>query len=224
MSKRSDLTGQKFGKLTGIKYVNSNKNGHAVWLCKCDCGCIITALAHQIKSGNTKSCGCLKSEVATKRNTIHGLSLGKNGKITKLYGVWNRMKQRCLNPNTTDSKLYHDRGITVCKEWFNYKIFHDWAISNGYTEGLTIERIDNDGNYCPDNCEWITNKKQARNKRSNHLIAYAGKRKTLAEWSEILKIDSSLLRYRLKAWTVEKAFNTPIRGRDTKNEGQTIIS
>ena len=210
MSERLDLTGQKFNRLTCIKCIGSNKRGLSIWLCKCDCGNIITALGYQVKNGNTKSCGCLKREVIIKRNTIHGLCFDKNGKKSRLYGMWHRMKQRCFDSNCDDFKLYGNRGITVCKEWLDYKPFHDWAMSHGYKKGLMIERNNNNGNYHSDNCEWATAKQQARNKRNSRFIIYLGKRKTLAEWSEILNIGHKTLFYRLKNWSVEEAFTTSV--------------
>jgi hypothetical protein len=154
----------------------------------------------------------LQREVLIKRNTKHNLSQDENGNTTRLYSIWCRMKQRCFYVNSLDYKFYGGRGITVCVDWRNdYKKFHDWAIANGYDKNLTIERTDNYGDYCPDNCKWTTRTEQSRNKRNNHKISFNGQTKTLAEWSEILGIESSLLRYRLKHWSIKKAFTLPVR-------------
>jgi len=213
MSKALDLTGQRFGRLVCIKDVGRDKYGNVLWLCLCRCGKKIIVPTKSLISGNTKSCGCTGKEKTKKRNTTHGLCLNKEGKKTRLYGIWMRMKQRCLDVACSDYKNYGGRGIKICDEWLGYKNFHDWAISHGYKKNLTIERCNNAGDYEPDNCEWITAEKQARNKRTNRFITYKGKKKILSEWCKILKMDHSLLRYRLKHWDIERSFNQPIRGR-----------
>jgi len=155
----------------------------------------------------------LQRQALIVRNTTHGLSLDETGRKTRLYSNWARMKQRCRDVKAYDFARYGGRGISVCVEWLDYKTFHDWALLNGYREGMTIERIDNDGNYEPRNCTWIPASQQARNKRNNHFVTHWGVRKTLAEWSQILGIESSLLRYRLAHWSIDRALSEPIRGR-----------
>lgn len=210
-SNYKDLKGQRFGRLTCIEDVGRSKRGCALWRCRCDCGREAVVVSHSLISGNTKSCGCLASDAVIERNTKHSLSR-KNGKTARLYGIWRRMKQRCLDENCSDYAKYGGRGINVCDEWAgDYKVFHDWAVSAGYDDTLTIERLDVNGGYNPQNCAWIPSADQARNKRNNHFIEYRGSRKTLAEWSEELGMESSLLRYRLKHWGVNRAFNTPVR-------------
>jgi len=149
----------------------------------------------------------------SERNKTHGLSIGANGKKTRLYSIWIRMKQRCSDLNSSDFNEYGGRGITVCDEWAKYEKFHKWAMSNGYKENLTIERKDNDGDYVPLNCCWASRSEQSKNKRNNHLISFHGETKILMDWSRELGVDQSLLRYRIKNWGVERAFTTPIRGR-----------
>ena len=145
------------------------------------------------------------------RNLKHGLSCDENGKKTRLYGIWVRMKQRCRDVKSSDYKRYGGRGIQVCNEWLeDYKTFHDWAMANGYAKGMSIERIDNEGNYTPENCTWIPMAKQAANKRNSRLITYDGKTRHLAEWARVLGIGHSLLRYRLKHWGVEKTFSMEV--------------
>lgn len=153
----------------------------------------------------------MKRPELSERNKTHGLSLDENGRKTRLYGLWGRMKQRCRDPRAKDYPRYGGRGISICQEWRDFKNFHDWALSNGYNDSLTIERSDCNGNYEPSNCSWITPAAQARNTRKNHRITYMGQTKTLAEWSEILGMESSLIRYRLKAWgNIDEALSTPV--------------
>lgn len=131
----------------------------------------------------------------------HGL--GKS----RLYNVWKTMRRRCNSPTANKYKNYGGRGIKVCNEWQEFPLFYEWAMANGYADNLTIDRIDNDGDYCPENCRWATNKEQARNRRSNHLITYQGETHTLIEWSEITGIPRHKLSDRLCKlnWTVERA-------------------
>lgn len=160
MSKINNLVGKQFGRLTVIKYDGSNKNGRALWLCQCDCGNTKTILGSSLLNGSTLSCGCYNKELVKKTNIKH------NKSYSKLYKVWQGMKTRCYNKNFIYYCNYGGRGITICKEWLNdFEIFYKWAISNGYKEGLTIDRINNDGNYEPNNCRWITRAEQNRNQR-----------------------------------------------------------
>lgn len=145
------------------------------------------------------------------RNTVHGLMKGPDGKRTRLYGIWVRMRQRCYDPNSSDYNRYGGRGIKVCQEWNDYRNFYNWAMANGYNDELSIDRIDPNGNYEPSNCRWIPLTDQNRNKRNSRLITYNDETKTLAEWSRILGIEHSLLRYRIERWGVEEAFTKPKR-------------
>lgn len=148
MTKIRDIKGMRFGSLIAIKRVGSNEKGHSLWECKCDCGKTIVNLSNRLLTGNSSTCGC--------RNG-HGM------RYTRLYRTWINMKQRCTNPKEMHYKRYGGRGIKICDEWINsFKSFYSWAINSGYKDSLTIDRKDNDGNYEPNNCRWITNAENAR--------------------------------------------------------------
>lgn len=210
MGKLVDLTGQRFGHwLVLEKAVKPGKlkDASAVWLCKCDCGNTRIVSGRNLRSGISKSCGC----------TIR--KHGGNG--TKLYLVWGDMKTRCNNPKSVPYKDYGARGITVCPEWRNsFENFRNWAFANGYQEGLTLDRIDNDGPYSPENCRWTTMKEQCNNRRSNHFLTYNGETHTLSQWAELRGMSLATLRERLFVhhWSVDKALNTPVRKKNSCNK------
>lgn len=136
----------------------------------------------------------------------------EHGVGSVLYNKWGSMKTRCYYPKSKDYKNYGGRGIKICDEWLNYDNFRNWSISTGYQEGLTIDRIDNDRNYEPSNCKWITMKEQQRNKRNNRIITYNGKSLTLVEWGEIYNINPDRIGARLKnGWSVEDALSTEVK-------------
>ena len=162
MPKYKDLSGERFGKLVAIKPTGKN-NGAYVWECSCDCGNVIRVSGIKLTNGHTRSCGCLRREGTRKASYTHGLS------NTRLYRIWGNLKTRCLNPNSDNYEYYGGKGISVCNEWLHdFKAFYDWAMENGYADDLTIDRKDSDGDYCPLNCQWITqseNAIRANNKR-----------------------------------------------------------
>ena len=163
MTLKIDLTGQRFGRLTAIIPTEKRRGRCVIWLCRCDCGNLTEVSLDDLRREHTKSCGCLHREISQKRsgNLSH---LYKHGRTrTRLYRIWNHMKDRCLNPNHIKYHRYGGRGINVWPEWKgNFVAFKFWAILSGYQNNLTIDRIDNDGNYEPDNCQWITRAENAR--------------------------------------------------------------
>ena len=185
--KKQKLIGQRFGRWTIIKRVENNKYNQIRYLCQCDCGNIRVVYLGQLKSGRSKSCGCLSTELKRKRANIHSKS------NTRIYHIFKSMKVRCLNPNYKAYKYYGARGIRVCDEWLDkengFMNFYNWAMENGYRDDLTIDRIDNNGNYEPSNCRWVTMEIQANNIRTNIIIKYNNEEHTLSEWSKILKLN-----------------------------------
>lgn len=203
MPKIIDLTGQKFGKLSVIRMVGKNKNHKAMWECKCECGNVICVDSHSLRCGNSKSCGCSRQHINRKH--------GDSGDRARLYTIWANMNMRTSNPNNSCWKDYGGRGITICEEWKDYEAFKRWATENGYEPNLTIDRIDNDKGYSPDNCRWITRKMQCYNRRSNHLLKYGDEEKTIQEWADQFNLKRNTLVHRLKlGWSIEKALETPV--------------
>ena len=204
MSKLIDLTGQRFGRLVVVEMAE-RKKGKTYWRCRCDCGEIKDVRGACLRKGRAKSCGC------SLYGNTHSLKHGYFG--SRLYNIWCGIVQRCTNPKQANYKLYGGRGIKVCEEWRkDFKAFHDWAVANGYTDDLTIDRIDVNGNYCPENCRWATKKEQSNNTRTNRLITYKDETHTLQEWADFLGASKGAIYRRLKrGWSVEKALTTPIK-------------
>lgn len=136
-----------------------------------------------MRSGHTQSCGCLEKEVKSAAHTKHGK------RNTRLYRIWANMKGRCFNPNIKEYKWYGGKGISVCPEWMNFQVFYDWAMDNGYADSLTIDRIDQNGNYCPDNCRWLALSDQQSNRSNNRHLTYRGETRTVKGWSEKFGIE-----------------------------------
>lgn len=205
MSETIDMTGRRYGKLT-VERKGRSANG-MIWLCRCDCGNIAkrkgTDLRRTLRKtgGANISCGC------THPMKTHGQTK------TPLYGAWNNIKNRCYNKNINNYHNYGGRGIKVCNKWRNsFEIFYAWAIANGYKKGLSIERIDVNGNYTPENCTWIPLEKQCRNRRDSRRLTWQGITLTPIEWSEKLDISHNAIQLRVsRGWSCERIFTQPYR-------------
>lgn len=181
----NDLTGKTFGRLY-VMGVDDDGGRKTKYICACDCGNFKSIRSDALLSGATKSCGCIKRE-QDKINLKRTQSHKQNG--TRLYEIWQGMKKRCYNKNCPDYPNYGGRGIKVCDSWKNdFSTFYKWATENGYNINLSIDRINNNGGYEPNNCRWTDSKTQANNRRSNIIIRIGNRKKTLKEWCEIFNV------------------------------------
>lgn len=198
-----DITGKRYGKLVVTGYAGK---GH--YHCICDCGEERDVLRGNLVKGRQTSCGCYVREINSKRMTTHGESK------SHLYIVWAAMKRRCYNPNSKDYKNYGGRGIILCPEWKeNFTLFRDWAIKNGYKQGLQIDRKDTNGNYEPSNCRWVTQIENENNRRDTKKVIYNNKQYTLRQLADEFKISRSVLYDRIygNGFTVDEAVNLPVK-------------
>lgn len=201
MAAFKDLTGKTFGKLTVIGQTGETKYGNRVWKCVCECGNYTDAFTAELNSGHKQTCG------------NHSRSVGFVSKSTRLYRTWQNMKNRCYWEKDKSFRNYGGRGIRVCEEWKNsFSNFREWALRSGYKDNLTIDRINTNGDYSPENCRWATIKQQENNKRNNHRLEFNGITKTISEWAEALDIPKQALSNRIKAgWPVEEALTRPLK-------------
>lgn len=202
MGKTVDLVGKKFGSLTVLNYEYSTKGGKRIWRCRCDCGNESLVQTSNLTTGHTKHCQkCGYKELAKKRTT-HGK------RRTKLYTKWHSMRRRCEEKTSKSYKDYGAKGIKVCEEWKDPEKFFAWALSHGYEEGLEIDRIDSKGDYCPENCRFVTRLVNANNKSNNRIILHNGEERTLAEWSRHYGVKYDYLHKRMsKGDSFEEALN-----------------
>lgn len=207
MGKLIDLTGQKFGRLTVIKRTDEiATNKSAKWHCVCDCGNECIKSSTSLRKFPKSSCGCWKAEITSKLYKKYDI------KNRKLYEIWKGMRARCYSERNYDYHNYGDRGIIISAEWRDYNVFQKWAIEHGYIEGLTIERIDVNGNYCAGNCCWIENKYQSQNTRKVKRFTYNGKSYTIRQLSENFNVNYYALKSRLTQymWDIERAIKEPV--------------
>ena len=220
--------GQKFGRLTVIELDhvehtidNSGKTcNKEYYKCVCECKNEVIVLKDYLKNGHKRSCGCLHKEVTREKflgaNKTHGMS------ETRLFYIWKTMKVRCNCKTNKNYKYYGGRGITICQEWLeDFMNFYNWSIANGYNENapknaITLDRIDNNKGYCPENCRWTSQKVQANNNRHNHPITYNGETKNIGEWAEVFNLTRHIILNRLrKGWSLDKTFMTPKKNNPT---------
>lgn len=211
----TDMTGKRVGRLTVVRRVGSSDK-QALWLCRCDCGAEKVISGGTLRQGKTKSCGCVyratRTEIARK-----SIAKEKHGdSFKRLYFVWNDMKARCYNPNDVSYKNYGGRGIVVCDEWrTDYAAFKEWAYKTGYDENAkrgecTLDRIDKDGNYSPDNCRWAGMKLQSNNRRNTPMITINGRCAPITEWAAEAGLPRGLLYARLRrGWSGEELISPP---------------
>lgn len=203
--KKLDLVGRTFGRLTVVSEAQRSEHGKTRWVCSCSCGNTVTVVGSDLKGGKTKSCGCFQSEARTTNHAIH------NGTNTRLFNIWKNMRQRCLNHNNPRYGSYGGSGIAVCHEWASFERFRAWALANGYSDELSLDRIDNYSGYTPENCRWVKPVEQSKNKRST--VRYQGK--CLADVCREKNLHYKAIARRIqRGWDVERAVNTPV---NTKN-------
>lgn len=210
--------GDVFGHLKVIERAGSDKWGSSVWQCLCDCGKTVVIRGGHLTAGKSTSCGCSRgregAEKSRQKNIRHGM------KQTRLYRIWCAMKSRCLNQNNTKFEIYGGRGINVCDAWRgDFTAFYEWSMSHGYRDNLTIDRIDRDGNYCPENCRWVSQKVQQNNRSNNHIITANGQTKTISEWADKSGLSAKTIQTRLqRGWTEGLAATSPLGTRREKHE------
>ena len=200
-----DLTGQRFGRWTvidrGADHFTKSGRPIVMWHCKCDCGAMRDVDGFSLRNGKSASCGCYRSDVSRELTVCRNKRNSKyNGPFDKrLYQIWYGMNARCYEKSHKSYSCYGGRGITVCSEWKNdYVSFRKWAIENGYSDKLTIDRIDVNGNYTPQNCRWATIKEQGNNRRTNHIVEANGERRTLTQWAETFGVRLDRVQYYVK--------------------------
>lgn len=211
--RKVDMLGRKFGLLTVVEEAEERKDGKVCWICKCDCGNECTVIGKNLRNGNTQSCGCMKKSIGDKTRT-HGM------RNTRLYKIWHDMKRRCYDKRRKAYERYGGKGIQVCDEWKNdFMAFYNWAMDNGYQENLTIDRIDNDGNYEPSNCRWATQKEQQNNRTNNRYVTYEGETMTVAQMEQKHGIPTDYLRSALSRGETAEQFINRFKGSRGEYEG-----
>ena len=206
MPKIYRLEGQRFGRWTVIEQCGVDHRGEKLYRCQCDCGNVGVVRSSSLRDGRSSSCGCFANELTSKRSKTHGMT------NTRLFNIWSGMRSRCYSTTDYHYKWYGARGITMCDEWKNdFQTFYNWAISSGYDDGLSIDRIDNNGNYEPSNCRWTTHAEQMRNQGRNIMLTYNGKTLCAMDWSRETGLSDATIRWRKNklGWSDEKTLTTP---------------
>lgn len=201
MAELIDISGNEFEHCRALKHVGGGKGG-AKFLFRCECGKEFIARSNDVRKGRIKSCGCVNRREIREKTKKHGFHKHP------IYQAWSHIKQRCHNPKNKEYKNYGGRGIVMCNDWFdNPEEFINWSLKNGWRKGLTIDRIDNEKGYCPDNCRWVSMEVQENNKRNNHYYDYNGEKKTLSQIARENGISRNSLYYRanVKNIPLEKA-------------------
>lgn len=208
-----DLTNKRFGKLVVLNFNSISKSKHSIWECKCDCGNKCLSYSTNLIRGVASSCGCIKKSVLGKNTTKHGLSK------TRIFKIWAGVRKRCLNEKCQSYHNYGGRGIKICERWNDFYNFYNDMI-NGYSDELTLDRIDPNGDYTPSNCRWVNHQAQANNRRNNVFICFNGETKTIAQWSNITGVRRNAISYRIKhGWDLKDAlFNTTNNNLKTIND------
>ena len=204
MRHKIDITGRRYGMLVAVRETQQKKGTSHVWECICDCGNTTYVRKGHLGYGTTKSCGCLKIKKTIERAKKHGKS------ESKAYAAHANMIQRCENPKSNGYKNYGGRGIKVCKRWHKFELFYK-DMGDPPTKNHTLDRINNEADYCPSNCQWATWSQQAKNKRSNNMLTCNGVTKCVTQWSKDLGITTASMYKRLKTWPLEKALTKPAR-------------
>lgn len=206
MSKFIDLTGQRFGRLVVIRENGRSKNKKVLWLCQCDCGNQCTVPGDRLKRGDTKSCGCYRRENTGKMFQKYA----DNEVNPRIYRIWKLIHQRCQGKNSPKFNNYGGRGISICTEWLDdFIAFQTWALANGYDDSLSIDRIDVNGPYSPENCRWTNNLIQCNNKTDNVFLEFCGERHSVADWARIKGIPVHTLYTRLRlGWSIKDVLET----------------
>jgi hypothetical protein len=209
-SRVKNITGQLFGRITVLSFRDIHKR-RTRWYCVCSCGEKLTCSGSALKTGNTRSCGCLKRDTTIERNitqsTTHGMT------ATSIYNVWASMKRRCCRPSSQDYKNYGGRGITVCERWLEFENFYE-DMGDRPSNQYSIERIDNDGDYCLDNCKWILTSNQAKNRRTNRRLSYNGETRIVVDWARHLNMNVHTIYSRLnRGWSIADTLTRPLQSR-----------
>ena len=207
-----DLKGQRFGGWLVIERAEISKGKGSRWKCICDCGNIKIVNGFYLRKGISTSCGCMRQENRKKNWKGSGLTR------TRLGNIHYHMMRRCYDPNCKSFEDYGNRRIKVCEEWHDLKTFYMWAISNGYSDNLTIERIDNNLGYYPENCTWIPKADQSKNRRNNHWMTLKGETRPMEEWSRLLGIPRSTIEWRLRNGRTEEQALATSRSKGSLNK------